>query len=776
MASNAASAVYLIQLEDIDSPESKTGDLWLSDSGGLSSVSDITRSAGTTNFTLRCCRLKQPTGEPVTFAGSCLHCFSQVAEVYFHLLLAVTSEERRRVRLNLFRGKQGLLKWAAELSPGCRVGVRVKNAESGQFELLRGVVRHAGCLRPDTAGRQFGVELDPEFEDKGTSDGVFRKHRYFECKRDCAVFVSVDKLEDLRSPALDHGDSSYFSDQPTVGSLSGRLLRRSVAEMVQNCPLAVNDRVVWMSDNGPEYGTVRWIGVLPDAPPPRNEHDLTVGVEFDNPVGSGTGRYRSQTLFTARRRHASLVPIMGLIKETDFVGCPPSCQLPAVVCADSETTPAEMPRNTHGVSAVGVDVHPLPDVLKQNETGAPPERQLGVRLIQLDPGTTLSSVDVKGCVQPPSVADADVLCGVRRGIQAYSDTCVLEAIVFALFAYYSDFDKQLFAKPADNLDGQVKTILVEQIVNPLRATYFVGRDKMRQFGKLLTMIQSAKLLHCATSNVVLSDDPSGSVTTVLCHLLQVEPLIALSDSCCCVYDVDVTSRTSYPFPSLQHMMECSVVRNPDRRLSELPQPVFIVSVDAVRFGKLVTCGRIFPGLDLDISAVMQFTVHSCRQCGRQGSCVCGSCFTAENVRERTDAYKLSDYVFCRECFDENHKPVNRQDHEKLPVAAAAADNSEAGKPQSERSMFELFAIVSVVNGRHVSFVKVGSAWLVYDGAAAVGRAGNGDDVLLPEIRRCEEVETWLRDIPAAQRADTLPDVIVQLTSGLRLCFYRPKRS
>jgi len=777
MASNVSSAVYLIQMKDIVSPETVAGDLWLLDSGELSSFYDSRRTDA--YFTLRRSSFDHPINswEPVKFAKDCAPYFSEVDQVDFHLLLPV---KNNCTRLSLLKEKQGLLKWAAKLSAGCRVRVQVKNADSLQFESLSGIIRYAGCLLTDSAayaGEFFGIELDPEFENTGTSNGEFKKKKYFECKEDCAVFVNVDKLEKPQSPILSHSDQS--------ASLSSEVLRtkRSVADMVQSCSLVLNDRVVWMSDDGPEYGTVRWIGVLPDAAPPTDASQLTVGVEFDNPVGSGTGRYRSQTLFSAIRRHASLVPIMGLIKETDLGGFPFSQQLPSVVSVDSDKSDIHEARsddrgNTH-MTTISADIHPLPDIVKQNQTAQSlnPESQNGLPVVQLDAATSLSSVDCKGCVLPPSIADADMLCSVNRGIQSYSDTCVLEAIVFVLFAFYSYFDKQLFAKPSDNLVGEVKTILVQKIVNPVRATYFVSSDKMRRFGELLTAIQSAKLAGCATSSIILSDDPSGTITTVLCDLLQVEPLIALSKGCSYVYDVDV-SRTSYPFPSLQHIIECSVVKDPNRRLLQHPQSVFIVSVDSAHFGKLVTCGRIFPGLILDISGIMHFAVHSCRQCGRWGSCVCGSCFTTENMSEGTDAFKLSDYVFCEECFDRNHKPVNKQDHQKLTIAAAAADTS----PQKlqERSLLELFAIVSVINGHHVSFLKVGaaesSAWLQYDGMAVVGLTTSGRDMFLPEIKRCQEIETWLRDIPASQRADTLPDVIVKLTSGLRLCFYRPIHS
>ena len=775
MASNIASAEYLIQLEHIESStRSKAGDLWLFDTDKLVSAYDTCNTD--VGFTLRCCNPKIPekTWERVTFPKDCRKCFYRVDPVHFNLLLAVAVNNR----LDLFRDKQELLKWAATVSAGSRVTVKVRNDESN-YEVLTGFIRYAGPLQPDSAGRHFGIELDPQFEGKGTSDGEFRKHKYFECEENCAVFVSVDKLVELQSPPTSHNDNTYFLDQSTNSSSVVSLRGRSVVDMVQTCALTINDRVVWMSDDGPESGTVQWIGVLPDAAPPRDASQLTVGVEFDNPVGSGTGRYRSQTLFTARRRHASLVPIMGLMKESDFDRFSSSWK-PSSTSERSDTHQgmSANPSNTY-MMGVSSDIQPLPDVVKQNQAAQflQTEGQNGVLDIQTDSAfTSLSSVDHKGSVLPPSVADADVLCNVNRGIQSYSDTCALEVIIFVLFAFYSFFDEQLFAKPTDNLVGAVKTILVEQIVNPLRATHFVSGDKMHRFGDLFTMIQAAKLTGCAASSITLSGDPAGNITAVLCDLLQVDPLITLSNSPSYVYDVDV-SQTSYPFPSLQHVIECSVVKNPDRRLMQHPQSVFIVSVDSSRFARLVACGRILPGLILDISGIMHFAVHSCRKCGQQGSRICGSCFTEKNMDEVTDAHKLSDYMFCDVCFDRNHTVANRQDHQSIPVTAV--DDKSPQKLQ-EQSLLELFAIVSSINGRYMSFLKVGagdsSAWLRYDAKAILGRSNrHNSEVFLPEVNRCQEIETWLKDIPASQRADTLPDVIVKLTSGLRLCFYRQRR-
>ena len=40
--------------------------------------------------------------------------------------------------------------------------------------------------------------------------------------------------------------------------------------------LKVSDRIVWLSDYGPEYGTVKWLGRLPEA----ETTELVAGIEF----------------------------------------------------------------------------------------------------------------------------------------------------------------------------------------------------------------------------------------------------------------------------------------------------------------------------------------------------------------------------------------------------------------------------------------------------------------------------------------------------------------
>ncbi|CAD5117046.1 DgyrCDS5871 [Dimorphilus gyrociliatus] len=69
-----------------------------------------------------------------------------------------------------------------------------------------------------------------------------------------------------------------------------------------------------MTDHSPEFGTVRWIGYLAEL----KESSWTVGVDFDNPIGTGTGKYKDQQLFKTAVNHASLIPIMGLMRVSEL--------------------------------------------------------------------------------------------------------------------------------------------------------------------------------------------------------------------------------------------------------------------------------------------------------------------------------------------------------------------------------------------------------------------------------------------------------------------------
>ena len=156
----------------------------------------------------------------------------------------------------------------------------------GVVDGTEGTVLYIGEI-DGSLGTSFGVEQSPKYhEPLGFTDGFYRHIRYFSCEEDCGFFLHPNQLQPKKRK--------------------------------YNLKIAVGERVVVQMDNA-ELATVKWIGFLPDEQS-RNPDDIKVGVEFDRAVGSGTGRYGGKQLFFAKKKHASLVHILGLLKESEFLG------------------------------------------------------------------------------------------------------------------------------------------------------------------------------------------------------------------------------------------------------------------------------------------------------------------------------------------------------------------------------------------------------------------------------------------------------------------------
>jgi len=89
-----------------------------------------------------------------------------------------------------------------------------------------------------------------EGREVGDGDGSFHGQRYFKCKSNCAVFVSMDMLTDCKA-----ADAAKPSDEPLP--------------LWNIPPVKVCDHVTFSDNYGHKYGgLVRWIGtdksVLPD--------------------------------------------------------------------------------------------------------------------------------------------------------------------------------------------------------------------------------------------------------------------------------------------------------------------------------------------------------------------------------------------------------------------------------------------------------------------------------------------------------------------------------
>lgn len=62
-----------------------------------------------------------------------------------------------------------------------------------------------------------------------------------------------------------------------------KLMLNQNGEETEKVLLNLHDRIVWLSDYGPEYGIVKWIGHLPEA----DTKELIAGIEFVSCTATG---------------------------------------------------------------------------------------------------------------------------------------------------------------------------------------------------------------------------------------------------------------------------------------------------------------------------------------------------------------------------------------------------------------------------------------------------------------------------------------------------------
>ncbi|XP_053389669.1 CAP-Gly domain-containing linker protein 3-like, partial [Mercenaria mercenaria] len=222
--------------------------------------------------------------------------FNDISRDEYELLINVpTCADRYQIFMNK--------EWMQE-GQKMKVGDYVEVYDKASAKDLIGILRFRGHVH-GLNGIHFGVELVYN-KGQGHSDGMFRNQRYFQCAPESALFVGLHRIRQHKGPPPQRQSDIAGASAANVYSQYGK----------ENAyGLKMGDRIVWISDEGPEAGVVKWIGLLPDC---RADDDITVGVEFDHPVGSGTGKYRDQRLFTAKQNHASLVPILGLMKEEEY--------------------------------------------------------------------------------------------------------------------------------------------------------------------------------------------------------------------------------------------------------------------------------------------------------------------------------------------------------------------------------------------------------------------------------------------------------------------------
>jgi len=707
-----------------------------------------------------CSRLREEPRQPLYFedivrTASVEKVFKPIDTELYELLIAVPCW----CRVDLFNEPERV-RDARSITVGCEVTV-VNHASE-----YSGIVRCITNVKKNK-GLHFGIELDEEFAGQGLIDGKFQGVRYFDCPTDRGMFVAFHKLRlkpfDVTYEGLGYiprVNKSVSLPVTEVSKAADHSIRSKSWNMPSQYAISLGERVVWLSDRQPEYATVKWIGTLPDS------REITVGVEFDNPVGTGTGSYKARKLFDAKRRHASLVPIMGLLRAADFdCGNEASSDVPRGVSSPPSVSshPSVDGTNGYSIDEPISDAHrsaSIPSVSSVNSVQNSKGKG-GARSAYFD----TPSISVKGHVMVSEVLDrVDSLCGVGKGIQAAAQSSgSLESILFTMFFLYDSFDSHLFLGDNESELGEIKLLrktLVEHIINPLRMHTFVSWHRVKKFREDCNFALSSCNL--------ITANPSEVFCHIVGNIVRMKPLFTLStQEPYNVYEIPQV-RSLMSAPNIQHLLDCASLAS-NHRIQSVPDPFLVLDFCSSSSGNVI----VFPSRTIDISDLIEEFPRECKICGVAAERECADCF----IKSETDDVKnLSDITFCVSCYERYHQTANRRDHrasKELNPSSVSVTHQEAGASDvsTSRVTMELFAVVSSVERRFVSFVKCGSGleggWLMHDSMAEK----TDDGSLIPEIRRCDEIEECFSVVSAAD-IGTLPTVVRHMIMGIRLCFYR----
>lgn len=148
----------------------------------------------------------------------------------------------------------------------------------------------------------FSLFQDEQSKGTGDSDGSVNNIRLFNCDKNNGMIVHIGhitlvppkrpfrrpKKRAPSTPSLSSENNFLTNGSQTSDQYTNDLVSRTESELsftddmtsadtVPLVDLQLNDRVEWPSDHGPETGTVRWIGCLPDE---GLQGEILVGVEF----------------------------------------------------------------------------------------------------------------------------------------------------------------------------------------------------------------------------------------------------------------------------------------------------------------------------------------------------------------------------------------------------------------------------------------------------------------------------------------------------------------
>ncbi|OQV21146.1 Ubiquitin carboxyl-terminal hydrolase CYLD [Hypsibius exemplaris] len=353
--------------------------------------------------------------------------------------------------------------------------------------------------------------------------------------------------------------------------------------------------------------------------------------------------------------------------------------------------------------------------------------------------------------------------GRGRGIQGHKNSCYMDATLFGMFAFSNVFDDILFRKRR-KFDGEgfeeVQAILQEVIMKPLRNTLYVSAEDVMRLRECLANGSDVSGL------TDQEKDPEEFLTSLLEHIIVIDPLLKMTTTEANWYTLFVEKNLDIKLPTIQELFDLSLVTS-DVRLKEAPKCLILQTPRSGAQYKMYN--NILPSPFLDITDAILGQPRTCCNCENLAVLECKECYGWMK-----DVLGLTSTAFCRDCFLNNHKRVDRQKHRPVDLAVIDSDR----KP--ERVIMELFAVICIKTSHYVTFAKDGDGmWYFVDSMA--DRVGGDSGFNIPEMTPCPMVAAYLDPELGRKRLLERQEANIPLEEPIRrffedcyLCMYQPK--
>lgn len=394
-------------------------------------------------------------------------------------------------------------------------------------------------------------------------------------------------------------------------------------------------------------------------------------------------------------------------------------------------------------------------------------RKLEEEEVDDDGGKPIQDEVLKRRVEAPldflSAEHLQQVCGRLRGIQGHYNSCYLDTTLFAMFTFTHIFDA-IFYRPPEQNDDEVRRVLLQGVVNPLRRNFFVSAGNVMKLRELLDSQGGSN-----SGFLDQEKDPEEFLTCLLGETLHAEPFLKLStglDTYC--HQIFVEEDASVKFPTVQHLLEQSFLQS-NLKLKQVP-PCLILQMP--RFGKsfkMFPCIR--PSLTLDITDLLEGSPRQCAVCGKLAQWECKDCYGTLEC-----ASGLESISFCKKCLNIVHAHEKRSNHAAAGLALNSDEVIEDSSGPVPRVHLDLFAVICIETSHYVAFVKAGSApdapWCFFDSMS--DRIGGQNGYNIPQVVPVPDLKDWLLEEGRHELIEPVPspEYAKRLLCDAYICMYQ----